>query len=284
MSEQDEPKKQLETTRGGSGRKIKTAVGSGEGGGRDDVDPGAAGDDESPGADRRKAVVCDRSELIRAGWRAMLRPFAEVVDEAGDGAAAIAAINLRRPGLVVLDIDLNIVSGLDVCKTVAKEFPVVVATSSYEATKCFHRLLRSGVTAIVLKSSGPATLFDAIRIGSRSSAYIDPKIAPLTRQQPATRDKKLTDREQEVLIRLDLRNKEIADELELMPRTVEKHIECILAKLKVPTRTSAALKAVQMGYILLPYMPRRDPETSMTCEEIEANRHAQEAINKRRSS
>jgi DNA-binding CsgD family transcriptional regulator len=88
----------------------------------------------------------------------------------------------------------------------------------------------------------------------------------------------LTDREIEVLIRLDLRNKEIAEELDMKLRTVEKHIECILAKLKVPTRTAAALKAVQLGYVLLPKMPGRDPVTGVTHEQTVAELQAELAI------
>jgi Response regulator containing a CheY-like receiver domain and an HTH DNA-binding domain len=88
----------------------------------------------------------------------------------------------------------------------------------------------------------------------------------------------LTDREIEVLIRLDLRNKEIAEELDMKLRTVEKHIECILAKLKVPTRTAAALKAVQLGYVLLPKMPGRDPVTGVSHEQTVAELQAELAI------
>jgi len=61
-------------------------------------------------------------------------------------------------------------------------------------------------------------------------------------------------------------------------RTVEKHIECILAKLKVPTRTAAALKAVQLGYVLLPKMPGRDPVTGVSHEQTVAELQAELAI------
>ena len=88
----------------------------------------------------------------------------------------------------------------------------------------------------------------------------------------------LTDREIEVLIRLHLCNREISEELDMKLRTVEKHIECILAKLKVSTRTAAALKAVQLDLVLLPKMPERDPETDKLIELITAEEYAQEAI------
>ncbi len=131
-----------------------------------------------------------------------------------------------------------------------------------------------------LKSSGPRTLFEAIEQVTRGLPYCDPKITQLVKQQPSNNmpNCNLTDREIEVLIRLDLRNKEIAEELEMKLRTVEKHIECILAKLKVPTRTAAALKAVQLGYVLLPKMPGRDPVTGVSHEQTVAELQAELAI------
>jgi DNA-binding CsgD family transcriptional regulator len=141
--------------------------------------------------------------------------------------------------------------------------------------------MRAGARGFCLKSSGPRTLFEAIEQTTRGLPYCDPKITQLVKQQPTTTSQpnsNLTDREVEVLIRLDLRNKEIAEELDMKLRTVEKHIECILAKLKVPTRTAAALKAVQLGYVLLPKMPGRDPVTGLSHEQTVAELQAELAI------
>jgi DNA-binding CsgD family transcriptional regulator len=124
-------------------------------------------------------------------------------------------------------------------------------------------------------------LFEAIEQVTRALPYCDPKITQLVKQAPTNTSMpncNLTDREIEVLIRLDLRNKEISEELDMKLRTVEKHIECILAKLKVPTRTAAALKAVQLGYVLLPKMPGRDPVTGVTHEQTVAELQAELAI------
>jgi DNA-binding NarL/FixJ family response regulator len=157
---------------------------------------------------------------------------------------------------------------------------MLILTDSYHATKYHNQLIRAGVRGFCLKSSGPRTLFDAIDQVTRGLPYCDPKITQLVKQTPANAmpNTNLTDREIEVLIRLDLRNKEIAEELDMKLRTVEKHIECILAKLKVPTRTAAALKAVQLGYVLLPKMPGRDPVTGVTYEQTVAELQAELAI------
>ena len=156
----------------------------------------------------------------------------------------------------------------------------LILTDSYHATKYHNQLIRAGARGFCLKSSGPRTLFEAIEQVTRALPYTDPKITQLVKQTPTTNmpNSNLTDREIEVLIRLDLRNKEIAEELDMKLRTVEKHIECILAKLKVPTRTAAALKAVQLGYVLLPKMPGRDPVTGVSHEQTVAELQAELAI------
>lgn len=231
---------------------------------------------------RPRTVLCERHELIRFGLKRIVSEVLEVIGEASDGMAATEVI--RRQGaqinFVILDVDLDVLNGVEVSRRVAAEFPhinMLCLTDSYHATKYHNQLMRSGVRGFCLKSSGPRTLFEAIEQVTRGLPYCDPKITQLVKQTPsnAMPNTNLTDREIEVLIRLDLRNKEIAEELDMKLRTVEKHIECILAKLKVPTRTAAALKAVQLGYVLLPKMPGRDPVTGVTYEQTVAELQAE---------
>jgi len=145
-------------------------------------------------------------------------------------------------------------------------------------------MIRAGVQLFCLYGSGAAVLHDAIRKFERGFPYCDPRIFELIKQNPVSTlpSTNLSEREIEVLIRLDMRNQEIAEELNMKSRTVEKHIECILAKLKVPTRTSAALKALQLGYTLLPKMPDRDPDTAVPIELKEAEELARSAIEHRK--
>jgi len=207
----------------------------------------------------------------------------EVVGEAADGMACTELIRRLRPDFVILDVDLDILNGVEVCRRVSQETPnanVLVLTDSYHATKYHNQLIRAGARGFCLKSSGPRTLFEAIEQVTRGLPYCDPKITQLVKQAPSISmpNSNLTDREIEVLIRLDLRNKEISEELDMKLRTVEKHIECILAKLKVPTRTGAALKAVQLGYVLLPKMPGRDPVTGISHEQTVSELQAELAV------
>ncbi len=233
---------------------------------------------------RPRTVLCERHELIRFGLKRVVSEVVEIVGEAADGMAATEMIRRLRPDFVILDVDLDVLNGVEVCRRISQELPgsnVLVLTDSYHATKYHNQLMRAGARGFCLKSSGPRTLFEAIEQVTRSLPYCDPKITQLVKQSVTTSSMpncNLTDREIEVLIRLDLRNKEISEELDMKLRTVEKHIECILAKLKVPTRTAAALKAVQLGYVLLPKMPGRDPVTGVTHEQTVAELHAELAI------
>ncbi len=232
---------------------------------------------------RPRTVICERHELIRFGLKRVVSEVVDVVGEAADGMVATELIRRLRPDFVILDVDLDILNGVEVCRRVSQEVPnsnILVLTDSYHATKYHNQLLRAGSRGFCLKSSGPRTLFEAIEQTTRGLPYCDPKITQLVKQSPSTSlpNTNLTDREIEVLIRLDLRNKEIAEELDMKLRTVEKHIECILAKMKVPTRTAAALKAVQLGYTLLPKMPGRDPVTGVSHEQTVAELQAELAI------
>jgi DNA-binding NarL/FixJ family response regulator len=207
----------------------------------------------------------------------------EIVGEASDGIAATEIIRRLKPDFIILDVDLDVLNGVEVTRRITQELPnanILILTDSYHATKYHNQLIRAGARGFCLKSSGPRTLFEAIEQVTRNLPYCDPKITQLVKQAPSSSmpNTNLTDREIEVLIRLDLRNKEIAEELDMKLRTVEKHIECILAKMKVPTRTAAALKAVQLGYVLLPKMPGRDPVTGVTYEHTVAELQAELAV------
>jgi DNA-binding NarL/FixJ family response regulator len=232
---------------------------------------------------RPRTIICQRHELIRFGLKRVVSEVVDIIGEASDGMGATEIIRRLKPDFVILDVDLDILNGVEVCRRIVQELPnanILILTDSYHATKYHNQLLRAGARGFCLNSSGPRTLFEAIEQVTRSLPYCDPKITQLVKQSPTTAmpNSNLTDREIEVLIRLDLRNKEIAEELDMKLRTVEKHIECILAKMKVPTRTGAALKAVQLGYVMLPKMPGRDPVTGISHEQTVAELQAELAI------
>ncbi len=274
--EPEEPKKQLQTDRGGAGRGDKTAIGTG---GNDDDDWA-----ELPDTSEVRTFIWMNQDILRQGVRAMLEPVARIVGEADEAEIAISEISRLKPAIVIFDCNCHGRNPAEISKqfkglSTAPTF--LVYSDSFQISKYYSRLLRAGVKVFCLNSSGIRFAFDQAMKGQ---AYCDSRILELVSQTPTNTMLKtpLTPREIEVLIRLDLRNSEIAEELDIREKTVIKHIECILAKLKVPTRTAAALEAVQLGYTLLPIMPARDLETSITQEQKDAEAIAHWAIDRQK--
>lgn len=157
--------------------------------------------------------------------------------------------------LVVLAMDLPS-EAISISRRFKQEQPdckIILLTDCYHATKFYYTLGRGGIKCIVLKASGRAVFGDALREGED---YCDPELDGLINQgiKPGIEEFKLSKEDIQVLIRLDMRNKEIADELEKPLRKIEIYLEAILHKLGVPSRTAAALMATRLGYVLLPRM------------------------------
>ncbi|MBP6745839.1 response regulator transcription factor [bacterium] len=212
---------------------------------------------DSSKRDRPRAVIYVRSESVRSWLKEVLLSLLNVVGEAADGSAAAELIRRLSPDFLILDFDHDELDGVELCRRTSAQFPnlnILVFTSAYCATKYHNQLCRAGVRGFCLKSSEASVLLEAVSQLLNGARYCDPAIEQLVKQAPSTHmpNSELTEAEVAVLIRLDSRNKEIAEELDMRVRTVEKHIEVILAKLRVPTRIAAAAKAVEFGYVLLP--------------------------------
>lgn len=283
MSDEFSPKKQLETERGGSGRKGKTAVGSSDGGDSDDFQrwPGGQGDPRQ--AKRLRTVLCEPNELIRQGLIAMIKLAAEVIGQTDDGSAAVEMVREQQPDLLLLDpINSRQLNGMQICACVSKDVPktrLLVCTDLYFATKFYHRLMRSGAHGIYMKAAGRPQLMQAITRLVRGENYCDPFVARLVKQtniESLNFNRMQTD----ILIRLELSNKEIAEELNLKLSDVDEQVQYILKELQALTRTSAGQKAVRLGLVLLPKRPLVDPKTGLSAEQTTAERHAKEAIDR----
>jgi two-component system response regulator DegU len=212
----------------------------------------------------------------------MLMPFAEVVGEAANATEAYETIRKQKPELVLIDGDLESCTGLELLRLLGKEqlqALVLVSTDSYYATRYFHRFLRAGARGIYLKSSGKMVLHYCVRKLIDAGSSCDPEIAKLIIQKPlAASVIGLTEDQIRVLIRLDFRDEELAEELNTDLNTIGTFIEGLNQQLNVQTRTAAGLKAINFGYVLLPKMPVRNPETGMTEEHMRALKHAQAEI------
>lgn len=284
MSDGDDiPKKQLEVSGAGTGGRKRTAIGADDGG-------AGKGPKEFPGSPENpsfdfipRVVICEPHVLIRAGMKRMI-PFCQVIGEASDGNEALALIRALQPELVITEIHVDGIYGTELCKLIRESFPktsILISSHSYHATKFFHQVMRSGASGVYLKSSGRSELVKAVTDVLNGQNYCDESIARLVNQHPSpviSMPEPLTEREIEVLIRLDLRNRDIAEELGIQLNKVEKCISSILKKLGTETRTAAALMAVGLGFTLLPLMSSRNSVTGLTEEEELALAHAEAAL------
>jgi two-component system, NarL family, response regulator LiaR len=196
--------------------------------------------------------------FTRDGLRVAIErePGLHVIGEARSGEEALEALLTISAEVVVMDIGLPGIDGIEACRRLKQQQPTVrvVMLTAHQLENQVLAALASGADAYCLKSTDPAGLIVAINAAVLGSAYLDPQIAHVVLDRinlPSTEDSVLSPRELDVLrlIAEGLGNKEIADKLEISLSTVKTHIEDILARLKVSDRTQAAVKAVRQGLL-----------------------------------
>jgi DNA-binding NarL/FixJ family response regulator len=203
-----------------------------------------------------RVLVVDDHAVVREGLRTFLRLHEgiEVVGEAGDGTAAVDEARRLAPDVVLMDLVMPGVDGVEAMRQIRSERPAtrVVVLTSFGDEEQLLPAVRGGAAGYLLKSAEPKEVVRAIRAAHAGEAVIDPKVsgrlleALAEAQGPAPA---LTPREREVLALLGqgLPNKRIAVELGLSEKTVKAHVGSILGKLGVADRTQAALYAVRQG-------------------------------------
>ncbi|HEU4325293.1 MAG TPA: response regulator transcription factor [Roseiflexaceae bacterium] len=207
-----------------------------------------------------RVVVADDHNVVRAGIRELLtdEPDIEVVGEARNGRDAVDIALARRPDVVVMDINMPVLSGVEATRQIraaAPEVRVLVLTS-YQDDPYIYGLLDAGASGYLLKTAEDQEIVRAVRLTAAGQVVIDPAVAPrllarLTR--PAAASGALTERELEVL-RLaghGQSNKQIGAALLISDRTVQNHLANIYGKLGVASRTEAVTTALQRGLITL---------------------------------
>jgi NarL family two-component system response regulator LiaR len=204
-------------------------------------------------------LIADDHAVVRIGLRALIdsEPGMRVVGEAGDGAEMLRLARLHHPDVILTDLVMPGLSGLEALEQLMRERSsshVLVLTSFTEDEKLFPAI-KSGALGYLLKDSPPRELLAPIRDVAQGESSLHPTIArkvlrELSRppEMPLTADP-LTDREAEVLTLLahGWSNQEIADRLVVRERTVRSHVSSILAKLHLANRTQAALYALRSG-------------------------------------
>lgn len=209
-----------------------------------------------------RILIVDDHVVVRQGLRIFLGldPDLEIVAEAADGAEAVALCRQHRPDVVLMDLLMPVMSGVEATATIRRELPdteVLALTSVVEDTAVVEAM-RAGAIGYLLKNTDAPQLRRAVKAAAAGQVQLSPQLAArLVNEMRAlhTADQ-LTEREWDVL-RLLARgqsNREIAQELQIGETTVKTHVKNVLGKLGVPSRTQAALYAVRVGLIPLPEM------------------------------
>jgi DNA-binding NarL/FixJ family response regulator len=212
-----------------------------------------------------RVILAEDYAIIREGTRRILdlHPDIEVVGEAEDGLQALELIKQLRPDVAILDIRMPKVNGIEVVREMNKYSPGTRALmlTAYDDDVYIMALMQAGATGYILKTAHENELVDAIRSVNAGESVLHPgiavKIARLWAQrnlpEPAATFDQLSHREIEVLglAARGLRNKAIAEKLNISIHTVEGHFNVIFAKLRVSSRTEAVIQGLSRGLISL---------------------------------
>ncbi|MGZ3146084.1 response regulator [Lentzea chajnantorensis] len=209
-----------------------------------------------------RVVLADDQDLVRAGFRVILgtEPGIEVVGEAGDGAAAVELVARLRPDVVLMDVQMPRMDGLEATRRIlsADGGTRVVILTTFDREDYLFEALRAGASGFLLKNASPEDLVDSVRVVARGDALLSPEVTrrviarfSAPRQPARTRPPELTDREYEVLVELakGASNAEIAAALYLGEATVKTHVSRVLAKLGLRDRTHAVVFAYEQGIV-----------------------------------
>jgi DNA-binding NarL/FixJ family response regulator len=208
-----------------------------------------------------KVIICDDQDIVRDGLELLLKlePDIEIIGIATDGAEAVEMAEKKKPDLVLMDLKMPVMNGVDATREIKAKCPgvKVLVLTTYGTDEWVFDAIRAGASGYLLKDAPREGVLSAIRGTMEGKTYVDPSIAGKllnevsgSKKKPATLiTSKLTEREAEVLTLLarGLSNEEIAKKLFLSEGTVRNHVSSIVAKLGVTDRTQAALIAVQHG-------------------------------------
>jgi two-component system NarL family response regulator len=202
-----------------------------------------------------RVLVADDHPIVRQGVIANVKPQPDmmVVAEAGDGLEALALIKEHSPDVVLLDLRMPGMDGLDVVAEVsrAKLKSRVVIMTTFESEEDVHRAIKAGARGYLLKDSTQEEILDAIRRVSLGETYLPARIVQKVAE--GMRKPELSPREIEVLqcVAAGKSNKEIGVQLFIAEGTVKTHVKSLLEKLSVVGRTGAIREGVHRGIVRL---------------------------------
>jgi len=210
-----------------------------------------------------RVVVADDQELIRDAFARILdaEPDIDVVAQAADGARAVEAVHAHRPDLLLLDIRMPVLDGIEAARRVCAHTATrVLMLTTFDEDEYLYETLRAGASGFLLKDVRGAQLVDAVRVVAAGESLLAPAVTTrlighmLRDRQPAPARRDvdaLTAREREVLYHLGRgrSNAEIAAALVLSAHTVKTHVSNVLTKLGLRDRAQAVVAAYESGLI-----------------------------------
>ena len=216
-----------------------------------------------------RVLIVDDHEIVRKGIRALLatKRDIQVVGEAGDGAEAVAQAQIHHPDVVLMDLMMPKMDGIQATREITAGQPktCVLVLTSFAADEQIFPAIKAGALGYLLKDSGPQELIQAIRQVYRGESSLEPSVARKVlaelsspSQRPLTPDP-LTARELDILrlVAQGQSNKEIAEKLVIAEETVKTHVSNILSKLHLASRTQAALYALKEGIASVGDIPKK---------------------------
>ena len=209
-----------------------------------------------------RILICDDHQVVRQGLRMFLQldPEMEVVGEADNGAEAIKLVELLAPDVVLMDLLMPVMGGIEAIGKIRTQFPEteVIAMTSVLENAAVVGAVRAGAIGYLLKTTDADALCAAIHAAASGKVQLAPEAAALLMREiqlpesnPVTGIDALTERETDVLRQMarGRANKEIAADLGIGEKTVKTHVSNVLSKFGVQSRTQAALYAARVGLV-----------------------------------
>jgi DNA-binding NarL/FixJ family response regulator len=213
-----------------------------------------------------RVMLVDDQRLVRAGFASILgdEDDIEIAAEASDGGEALELIRRHRPDVVLMDIRMPGVDGLEATERIGTDPKLggvrVVILTTFDEDDYVYRALRAGASGFLVKDTDPDELIHAVRVVAEGEALISPKVTRrligefagrVARPEPSPRLNALTERETEVLklVATGMSNDEIAGALFLAPATAKTHVSRIMSKLSARDRAQLVVTAYESGLV-----------------------------------
>lgn len=218
------------------------------------------------GNGKTRILLADDQTLVRAGFRSILdgEDDMAVVAEASDGEEAVRLATAERPNVVLMDIRMPGVDGLEATRRIAADQRLsavkVVILTTFDVDDYVYGALKAGASGFLVKDTEPTELIHGVRVVARGDALLAPSVtrrligefaARIKQPPPAARLNALTEREREVLglVAAGLSNEELAERLVVSPATAKTHVSRILTKLEARDRAQLVVIAYEAGLV-----------------------------------